>query len=395
MTDQAPLSPTARPEVLALSSSRIRDIANAGLGKPDLAIFWFGEGDEATPEFIRDAAQTAIAGGETFYVHNLGLPALRQAIAAYESELHGMSIDPDRIAVTGSGVSALMIANQLVVSPRDKVVVVTPIWPNIAEAPRLIGAEVIRFPLTVENGNWTLDLDRLIETLTPDVRMVIVNSPNNPTGFTLGEDAQRALIAHCRKNGIWILTDEVYERLVFDGRAAAPSMLSLADPEDRIIRVNSFSKAWRMTGWRLGWLTLPAAMMPDVPKVIEYNTSCAPGFVQKGGLAALTDPRGEESITALKADLSASRDLLLDGLRSMGRIDIPQSTGAMYAFFRIDGQPDDMAVARSLVTDFGLGLAPGSAFGPEGEGWLRWCFASRADKIATGLERLSTFLASR
>ena len=386
------MSATARPQVSALSSSRIRDIANAGMGRTDIAAFWFGEGDEVTPQFIREAAQNALADGETFYVHNLGLPQLREAVAAYESRLQAISTSPEQIAITGSGVSALMIANQLMVSPGDKVVVITPIWPNIAEAPRLLGAEIVRFPLSVADGKWSLDLDRLLDALTPDTRMVIVNAPNNPTGFTIDQDTQKIILDHCRKQGIWVLSDEVYERLIFDGSNAAPSMLRHAEPDDRIIRVNSFSKSWRMTGWRLGWLTLPRAMMADVPKVIEYNTSCAPSFIQKGGLAALTDPRGEETIAALKSGLTASRSTLLDGLARMGRIEIPDADGAMYAFFRIDGAPDDMATATTLVTDYGLGLAPGSAFGPEGEGWLRWCFAAKPEKIAVGLERLERFL---
>lgn len=386
------MSATARPQVSALSSSRIRDIANAGMGRTDIAAFWFGEGDEVTPQFIREAAQNALADGETFYVHNLGLPRLREAVAAYESRLQAISTSPEQIAITGSGVSALMIANQLIVSPGDKVVVITPIWPNIAEAPRLLGAEIIRFPLSVADGKWSLDLDKLLDALTPDTRMVIVNAPNNPTGFTIDQDTQKIILDHCRKHGIWVLSDEVYERLIFDGSNAAPSMLRHAEPDDRIIRVNSFSKSWRMTGWRLGWLTLPRAMMADVPKVIEYNTSCAPSFIQKGGLAALTDPRGEETIAALKSGLTASRSTLLDGLARMGRIEIPDADGAMYAFFRIDGAPDDMATATTLVTDYGLGLAPGSAFGPEGEGWLRWCFAAKPEKIAIGLERLERFL---
>lgn len=386
------MSATARPQVSALSSSRIRDIANAGMGLNDIAAFWFGEGDEVTPSFIREAAQQALAEGETFYVHNLGLPQLREAVASYESKLQSIASSPERIAITGSGVSALMIANQLIVSPGDRVVVITPIWPNIAEAPRLLGADVVRFPLTIADGRWSLDLDKLLETLTPNTRMVIVNAPNNPTGFTLDQNTQKAILEHCRKHGIWVLSDEVYERLIFDGSKAAPSMLRHADPQDRIIRVNSFSKSWRMTGWRLGWLTLPPALMPDVPKVIEYNTSCAPSFVQKGGLAALADPRGEETVSALKSGLSASRSVLLDGLSRMGRIEIPEAQGAMYVFFRIEGAPDDMATAKALVTDYGLGLAPGSAFGPEGEGWLRWCFAAKPEKIAIGLERLEHFL---
>ncbi|WP_404401812.1 pyridoxal phosphate-dependent aminotransferase [Pelagibacterium halotolerans] len=387
-------SPTVRPTVAALTSSRIRDIANAAMGKNDVAAFWFGESDEPTPDFIREAAQTALTEGQTFYTHNLGLPELREAIADYESRLHGVSLSSSRIAVTGSGVSALMIAGQLVLSPGDKAVVVTPIWPNIAEGPRLIGAEVIRHPLTIRNGRWTLDIDRLIETLTPDIAFLILNAPNNPTGFTMTSEDQKAILEHCRKHGIWLLSDEVYERLIFDGTDAAPSMIRHAEPEDRLILVNSFSKAWRMTGWRLGWLTLPEAMMPDVPKVIEYNTSCAPAFVQKGALAALTDRRGEDAVNALKASLGTARATLLEGLAATGRIEVPDADGAMYAFFRIDGHPNDMAVAKALVTDYGLGLAPGSAFGPEGDGWLRWCYAAKPERIAEGVERLNRFLAA-
>ncbi|WP_196260946.1 pyridoxal phosphate-dependent aminotransferase [Pelagibacterium limicola] len=382
----------ARPEVSALGSSRIRDIANAGMGRDDIVPFWFGESDLATPDFIREAAQQALAGSRTFYTHNLGLIELREAIAAYATRLHGITLSPQRVAVTGSGVSALMIADQLLVSPGDRVVVMTPIWPNIAEAPRLLGASVVRHPLEISNGRWTLNLDKLLHALTPDTRLLILNAPNNPTGFTLDSASQRTILEHCRKHGIWLLADDVYERLVFDGSAAAPTFLAHAEPDDRLIAVNSFSKAWRMTGWRLGWLTLPTALMPDVAKVIEYNTSCVPAFVQAGGIAALSDPRGEEAVNKLKADLDAARTLLLDGLQALGRIEVPRADGAMYAFLRIEGMPDDMEVAKALVARHGLGLAPGSAFGPEGEGWLRWCYAARPEKLSRGLERLERFL---
>ena len=221
----------ARPSVAALSSSRIRDIANAGMGRADILPFWFGESDLPTPTFISEAAQQALAASQTFYTHNLGQPKLREAIAGYAARLHGIEATRDRIAVTGSGVSALMIANQLVVSPGDRVVVMTPIWPNIAEGPRLLGADVVRHPLVIENGRWTLDLERLLEDLTPQTRLFILNAPNNPTGFTLPREAQRVILEHCRRHGIWVLSDEVYERLVYDGTDAAPSMLAIADPK--------------------------------------------------------------------------------------------------------------------------------------------------------------------
>ena len=383
----------SRPAVAALAGSRIREIANAGMGRSDIAAFWFGESDLATPDFIRAAAQQSLGESGTFYTQNLGRPALRQALAEYSSNLHGQTIAAERIGVTGSGVSALMLASQLVLSPGDRAVVVTPIWPNIAEIPKILGAEVVRFPLTVENGRWSLDVARLIGTLGADTRMLIINSPNNPTGWTITRDEQEVLLAHCRQHGIWLLCDDVYERLIFRaGETVAPSMLVPAEPEDRLIVVNSFSKAWRMTGWRIGWLTVPAALEADLAKLIEYNTSCVPDFVQQGALAALSDPRGEQAVVELVAGLQTSRETLLAGLDAIGGISVPHTDGAMYAFFRIEGYPDCMAVAKALVAEVGLGLAPGSAFGAEGAGWLRWCFAASPQKIEDGLTRLCTFL---
>jgi aspartate aminotransferase len=387
-------APSARPGITALMPSRIREIANAGMGRTDIAAFWFGEGDQPTPQFIRDAATASLGNGATFYTQNLGRPALREAIATYQSLLRGISLSPERIAVTGSGVSALMIAAQMVVAPGDRAVMVTPIWPNIAEIPRILGGMVERVPLTVVNGRWSLDLNRLLAALTPETRMLVINSPGNPTGWTIDIADQRVLLDHCRRHGIWILSDDVYERLVFDPRAIAPSFLSLIDPEDRLMSVNSFSKTWSMTGWRVGWITAPEALMPDFAKVIEYNTSCVPDFVQAGAIAALTDERGEAAVEKILKDLRQSRKVLLDGLREISEVEVPDADGAMYAFFRIRGRDDDMALAKALVADAGLGLAPGSAFGPEGAGWLRWCFASRPERIADGLERLRGYLRS-
>jgi len=385
--------PHARPEIRALAASRIRVIANAAMGRRDMATFWFGESDQPTPDFISDAAIASLKRQETFYSQNLGRPALRSAIARYSSALHGIALDEERIAVVASGDSGLMLTSQMLVSPGDRVVVVTPIWPNIAEMPRIMGGDVVRHSLVIENGRWRLDVERLIAELTPETRLLIVNSPNNPTGWTIEADDQAALLAHCRHHGIWILSDDVYERLVFrPGVETAPSMLAIADAEDRLIVVNSFSKAWRMTGWRAGWLTAPHAMMNDLAKVIEFNTSCLPDFTQHGALAAVSDARSEGEVSRFRADLAHSRSLLVDGLRALGGVEIPEADGAMYAFFRIEGRPDCMALARDLVEEVGLGLAPGSAFGPEGEGWLRWCFAAAPEKIEDGLDRLRSFL---
>ena len=284
-----------------------------------------------------------------------------------------------------------MIASQLVLSPGDKVVAVTPLWPNVVEIPKILGAGVTRVPLAVANGKWSLDLQRTLDALTPDTRLLIVNSPNNPTGWTIEDEEVDALLAHCRRHGIWVLADDVYERLVYDPqRKSAPSFLRRYEAGDRIISSNSFSKAWTMTGWRMGWLVAPETLMGDLSKLIEYNTSCILEPAQRAGTVAVAE--GEAEIAKLRTRLAASRQTLVDGLRALPGIDVPDAGGAMYAFFRIAGHADSLELAKRIVREVSLGLAPGSAFGPEGEGWLRWCHAVEVSAIEQGLERLARFL---
>lgn len=381
----------ARPVVRALSSSLIRDVANAAMGRDNVLPFWFGESDQPTPQFIRDAAIASLQSGETFYSQNLGRPYLRDALSAYLSRLHGVPIGADRVAAVASGVSGLMLASQMVVSPGDRVVAVTPLWPNIVEIPRILGADVVRVPLVVRDNRWSLDLDRLLAALTPGTRMLIVNSPNNPTGWTIDDAGIDVVLAHCRRHGIWVLADDAYERLVHDpARSAAPSFLSRYRPGDRIISVNTFSKAWTMTGWRAGWLVAPEGLMPDMAKIIEYNTSCILEPTQRAATAALQ--QGESEVAALRARLTATRTQLVDALRHLPGVDAPDAGGAMYVFFRIAGHDDSLALAKRLVQDVGLGLAPGAAFGPEGHGWLRWCHAVAPGRLDEGVARLRRFL---
>lgn len=383
--------PVARALVRDLSLSKVREIANARFGKEDLLRFWFGESNLSTPQYVRQAAVDALTAGRTFYTHNNGNVELRAALADYLTRLHRRPFNAAEITVTSSGVSALMIAMQAIVDPGDRVVVVTPVWPNVAEIPRILGADVIRFGLVPAPEGWTLDLDAFLASITPGTRLVLVNSPNNPTGWTLSAEDRQTILQHCRRLGVWLIADDVYERLSFDvSNASTPSFLEISDIDDRVIGVNSFSKTWLMTGWRLGWIVAPAGMETDLGKLIEYNTSCAPDFVQAGGLAAIED--GEPHVASLRSDLMAKRDQVIGGLSRLNGVNAPLPSGGMYAFFSIDGFPDSVELAKKLIAEAGLGLAPGVAFGPEGEGWLRWCFAADQAAIDNGLQRLSDWL---
>jgi aspartate/methionine/tyrosine aminotransferase len=381
-----------RKTVLDLEESKIREVANAGMGRSDVLAFWFGESDEATPEFIREAAIASLRAGETFYAHNLGLPELREAISAYTSKLHG-PVGSERIAVTSGGVNALMLACQAVVDAGDEVVAVTPVWPNLPAQALIMGAKLKRVSLTPRAGAWTLDLQKLLSAITPATRLLIVNAPNNPTGWTLSRDEQQAIVEHCRKTGTWMLADEVYERLYFEptSNGCAPSFLDVARPDDRLIVTHSFSKSFLMTGWRLGWLVMPAAVTHHMGKLIEFNTSCASVFTQRAALEAIR--RTDEVTPRVVAHLKACRDTLVPLLQALPGVQLTPAKGGMYAFFKLDGYDDSLALAKQLVAEAGIGLAPGNAFAPEAQGWLRWCFASKdVARLRQGVDRLATWL---
>ena len=392
-----------RQAVLNLEESMIRQVANAGMGRSDVLKFWFGESDEVTPAFIRDAAIASLQNGETFYAHNLGLPELREAIAAYAASLRidGASpIGADRIAVTSGGVNALMLAVQALVDSGDRVVAVTPVWPNLTAQPAIMGGVVHCVSLRPVRGQWQLDMAELLDAITPGTKLLIINAPNNPTGWTLTREEQQAILAHCRSTGTWILADEVYERLYYEPspRGAAPSFLDIASPEDRLVVAHSFSKSFLMTGWRLGWLVMPPAMTQHMGKLVEFNTSCAPVFVQRAALMALE--RTADITPRVVNHLKSCRDTLVPLLRAMPGVQVAAAPGGMYAFFRLEDQQrfgDSLATAKRLVAEAGLGLAPGNAFmvnpRPEAQGWLRWCFASQdPGRLEEGARRLEYWL---
>jgi aspartate aminotransferase len=379
-----------RAAIRDLQTSRIAEISALGFGDPEVAPLWYGEGDLPTPDFIGAAATAALQAGDTFYTYKAGLPELRQTIAGYLSGLYRAPIGMERVVVTSSGMTALMLAAQALIDPGDNLVIIAPIWPNIAAAVSIMGGEPRLVSLDpVPGGGWRLDLDHLIDACDERTRGIFVNSPSNPTGWMIAEEQIALLLAFARARGIWIVADEVYGRIVY-GNRVAPSFLAAAAPEDRVIVVNSFSKSWAMTGWRLGWLVLPADLIPDIEKLIEFNTSGSPTFLQRAAIVAIRD--GEPFIAHFVARCREAREAAIGALQSCRRVEVALPEGAFYAFLRVDGVDDSVAFAKQILRQTKIGLAPGSAFGPMGEGYLRLCFARAPGAVAAAVERLRPML---
>jgi len=383
--------PTPRPALAEIPGSLIREVSEVGRYMPDVIPLWFGEPDTVTPDFVREAAKAALDDGKTFYAPNPGIPPLREAIAAYLKR-NNRPVGTARVAVTASGVNALMLVAQALLSPGDRVVIPTPAWPNMDGIARVMGAEVTDMPLRLMNGIWRADLDELLAAITPETKLLFLNSPGNPTGWTLTAEEQRAILAKCRQTGTWILSDDVYERLYFAGDAA-PSFLEIADEQDRVVSVNSFSKSWAMTGWRLGWIVAPPALMEAIGKLNEFNMSSAPTFIQHAGVVALD--QGDAFIAETRARYLKARDIAHAALSSVPGITAPRPDGAMYLFLKVEGCTDSLALAKSLLHSARVGIAPGAAFGAGGEGHLRLCFAQSEARIREASARLAEGLSKR
>ena len=383
--------PAPRPALAEIPGSLIREVSEVGRYMPDVIPLWFGEPDTVTPDFVREAAKAALDDGKTFYAPNPGIPPLREAIAAYLARIN-RPVATSRVAVTASGVNALMLVAQALLSPGDRVVIPSPAWPNMDGIARVMGAEVTDMPLRLMNGIWRADLDELLAAITPATRLLFLNSPGNPTGWTLTSAEQRAILDKCRQTGTWILSDDVYERLYFAGDAA-PSFLEIADEQDRVVSVNSFSKSWAMTGWRLGWIVAPPALMDAIGKLNEFNMSSAPTFIQHAGVVALD--KGDTFIAETRARYLKARDIAHAALSSIPGITAPRPDGAMYLFLKVEGCTDSLALAKSLLHSARVGIAPGAAFGAGGEGHLRLCFAQSEARIREASTRLAEALSKR
>jgi len=379
-----------RDVIRDLPASRIGEVSALGFGDPAVIPLWYGESDLPTPGFVGAAATAALQAGHTFYTYKAGLPELRTAIADYLTGLHGRPVGAERILVSSSGMTALMLVAQTLIGEGDNLVIVAPVWPNIAAAVTVMGGEPRLVSLDRQpGGGWRLDLERLFAACDARTRGIFVNSPSNPTGWIISAEEIAALFAFARRRGLWLVADEVYSRIVY-GNRAAPSFLDQTEPEDRLIVVNSFSKNWAMTGWRLGWLAAPSDLLPQLEKLVEFNTSGSPTFLQHAAIVAIRD--GEPFIASFVARCRAARDVAIEGLSACRRVEVARPEGAFYAFFRVDGMADSLAFAKELLRQTKVGLAPGSAFGPMGEGFLRLCFARDPHQIGEAIERLRPLL---
>jgi aspartate aminotransferase len=371
-----------------LSETPIAEVSMSVFGDPEVVPLWFGEGDLVTPDFVRDAAAKGLQAGETFYTWQRGIPELRAALSAYTERLYGIKCPVDRLTVTTGGMQAILLSCQLLLDPGDNIVIVSPIWPNITSATRLVRGEPKYVALDRKpDGRWTLDLQKVFDAVDERTRAIFVNSPGNPTGWTMSSDEQRALLDFAKKRGVWVMADEVYARLIYT-RPVAPSFLEQAGPDDPLIVLNSFSKPWAMTGWRVGWLTHPAHLGEQFAKLVQINTSGVPHFLQRGAIAALE--KGDGFIAEMVERCRAGGELVFQRLSAHPRITIARAEAAFYAFFAVDGVSDTMAFCKSLAKDYKVGLAPGEAFGPGGEGNVRLCFASGAERLSKGLDRIET-----
>ncbi|MBY5745167.1 pyridoxal phosphate-dependent aminotransferase [Rhizobium leguminosarum] len=377
------------PRALAAPESGIVELVNYARGREGLLPLWVGEGDLPTPDFISRAAMEALAAGETFYTWQRGIPELRQALSNYYNRHFEIRLPVEHFYVTGSGMQAIQIAVQALTSPGDELVYLSPSWPNIAAALEIAGARSVSVELQFEGGKWAVDLDRIETAITPKTKGIFINTPSNPTGWTATKQDLGDILALARKHDLWILADEIYARYYFAG-GRAPSFLDVMDEGDKIIFVNSFSKNWSMTGWRVGWIVAPPEMGQVLENLIQYSTSGVAQFMQKGAVAALD--QGDDFVAANIAKAARSRDILCDALVATNRVETLKPDGAIYAFLKIDGVADSRKAALDIVDKTGVGLAPGTAFGPGGELFLRACFLRDPTQVAIAAERLCDYI---
>ena len=379
-----------RADIRRIPLENIAGLAKDRFGDTSIIPLWFGEGDVPAPAFIGEAMSRAIAAGHVFYTHQNGIPELRQTLADYLSGLGQQPIGPERITVTFSGMNAIMLAIQLACEPGDNIIAVDPVWPNTGGMARLVGAEVRSARMDHGQNGWTLDPQKVADQIDDRTRAVFFASPGNPTGAMIPIETQAELLAICRARGVWLIADEVYNRLAF-GRNSAPTILDVADPEDRLIVINSFSKSWAMTGWRLGWMVHPPSIGSTVAMMVQYTTSGVTTFLQHAGVAAIRE--GEPFVAWMRGYCEAGMGIVCDALERLPRVRMgPRPQAGMYAYFEVDGMPDSRQACLDILERTSVGLAPGVFFGPGSETFLRACVCRKPEVLTEAMARLSEAL---
>ncbi len=349
-----------------------------------------GQSDLKTPDFIINATTKAMQDGKTFYGPTPGQPFLRESLSRYYKNIYGANVSPDRFFVTPSGTTAMHVALSMVLEPGDDIVAITPIWKNLISAVELTGATTTNVPLTLGQDNqWRLDLDKLFDSVSARTRAILIVTPSNPAGWTANATEIRAILNFARTNGLWVIADEVYGRMMY-GQKHAPSFLDIADENDNLLLLNSFSKNWSMTGWRVGWLVGPRNVEEKIRNAALYTFLCTPTFLQYGAAAALDE--GEEFLAAHMDLWSRNRDTVMDKLGNHPRITVLKPQATYYALFRVEGETDCLSLARQCIDKAGVALAPGCAFGAVSKGYLRLCFAGGEEKLNTVLDKLCNTL---
>ena len=386
----ARLTPQARNE----PDSGIVKAAMYGFTKPGIIPLWAGEGNLPTPLAFSHAASESLKAGETFYTWQRGLPELRAALTRYHERHFGRAFAYENFFVTSGGMAAIQTVIQMIAGEGDEIIVPTPAWPNYAGPLRLQGSRPVEVPMQFANGKWHLDLDRLFDAITPRTRAIMLNSPSNPIGWTASREELIAVRDACRKHGLWIFGDEVYSRFYHGakGETRSPSFLDVCEAEEQLLLVNTFSKNWAMTGWRVGWLQAPRALGPAIERIIQYNSSGTPAFLQRGCIAALD--HGEDFVAMQVAMARRNRDLVVDMMRDVPRLRFEIPAGAFYLFFGIDGMTDSTATVLRIIDEANVGFAPGATFGPGGEGHLRMCYLKDEAKLIEALHRFTLWLKS-
>ena len=385
---------TVASSALQVPQSRIRELADIAMKMEGVLRLYFGESNIPTPDYIKRAASKALEEGYTFYTENAGLPGLRQDLAHYYQRVQGVELDPrSEIVVTGSGVQALNVGIRCVLNPGDEALVLTPAWPNASANIMMDNATLVEIPLLLRGDRYTIDFDALKAAITPRTRLVVYTSPSNPLGWVATETEQEELLEFARRHDLWLVADEVYDRLYYRASelgVAAPSILRKANREDAVIVAQSFSKTYCMTGWRIGWLVGRRDIGEKATQLNEYIISHAASFVQRAAQTALT--HGEEELKRMLVRLKGNRDFCLAALRQMPRVTVPSPDGAFYLFPKIDELKDSFSFCRKLLEEARVGLAPGVAFGAGGEGSVRICYAADREILEQAMERLARFL---